>query len=339
MAFRDWDGEGEVPAQCAKCHSSTGLPEFIRNGGTVAVTSSGQVQTVGTTAAEPANGFACSTCHDDLIKYTLYPVMGVPFPSGKTVSFSARDDEGAFTDAVPANLCLECHQGRSSTQAVNLRMGDAEADKVPENGLGFINVHYFAAGASLFGNDAQGAYQYSGREYVGRFMHPAPFDTCTGCHNTHEPGLKFDKCVTCHAGVFAPGEIRITAADLDGDKDVKEGAAGEVATLQEKLLAAIQDYAKNVVRTAIIYDGAAYPYFFEDANASGRVEAGEGAYSKFTPRLLRAAYNYQFSQKDPGIYAHNLDYAAQILYDSLEDLQAGGAKVDLAGLTRPEVRQ
>ena len=78
----------------------------------------------------------------------------------------------------------------------------------------FTNVHYFAAGASLFGNDAQGAYQYAGKDYVGRHMHPAPFDNCTGCHNTHELTIQMDKCVTCHAGIKDPKEIRMTAADL-----------------------------------------------------------------------------------------------------------------------------
>nr|MCU0508814.1 polyheme membrane-associated cytochrome C [Anaerolineae bacterium] len=100
---------------------------------------------------------------------------------------------------------------------------------------------------------------------------------------------------------------------------------------------AIQDYAKNVAKAAIVYDAAAYPYFFEDANANGKVDEGEKAFTKFTPRLLKAAYNFQYSQKDPGIYAHNLDYATQILYDSLEDLKAGGAKVDMTGLVRPAV--
>jgi len=337
MAFRDWDEAGVVPNQCAKCHSSTGLPEFVKNGGTVAVTWNGQVQTVGTSTAEPANGFACTTCHNDLSKYTLYPVKGVPFPSGKTVSFSEKDDKGAYGDPVPANLCLECHQGRASTQAVNLRLGNSDLDKVPTAGLSFINVHYFAAGASLFGDDAQGAYQYADKEYAGRFMHPAPFDNCVGCHNPHQLGLDVTKCATCHAGVTSPDQIRMTKEDLDGDKDVKEGAKGEIETLQEKLLAAIQDYAKTVAKTAIVYDPAAYPYFFADANANGKVDEGEKAYSTFTPRLLKAAYNYQYSQKDPGIYAHNLDYASQILYDSLEDLGKGGIKVDVTGLIRPAV--
>jgi hypothetical protein len=45
---------------------------------------------------------------------------------------------------------------------------------------------------------------------------------------------------------------------------------------------------------------------------------------------LRAAYNYQYSAKDPGAFAHNGLYIIQTLYDSLEDV--GG---DVSGMTRP----
>jgi hypothetical protein len=224
---------------------------------------------------------------------------------------------------------------------VNLRLGDAEEDTVPENGLSFINVHYFAAGASLFGNDAQGAYQYAEKDYAGRFMHVPGFDTCTGCHNPHELELNIEQCTTCHAGIESPEEIRMTKEDLDGDEDVKEGGKGEIETLQEKLLAAITEYAETVSEKAIAYDPSAYPYFFNDANGNGKVDEDEAdranGYTSYTPRLLKAAYNYQYSQKDPGIYAHNLDYAAQFLYDSLESLGEGGIEVDMTGLVRPEV--
>ena len=337
-AFRHWDAEGMVPADCAKCHSADGLPQFIENGGTVAVAGT-TVRTTGVVGAEPANGFACTTCHDDLTKFTLYPVKGVPFPSGKTVSFSEKDDKGAYKDAVPANLCLECHQGRQSTATMNAAVAGKDDDKVPDPKLRFQNVHYFAAGASLFGNDAQVAYQYADKKYSGRNMHAPGFQDCTQCHSTHEQDLNADKCVTCHAGVKSAEEIRFTKDDLDGDKDVKEGVAGELATMQEKLFAAMQAYAKDVAKAAIAYDAAAYPYFFADANANGKVDEGEGAYTEWTPRLLRAAYNYQFAQKDPGLFAHNPDYAAQFLYDSLEDLGKGGIKVDMTGMIRPEVAE
>jgi hypothetical protein len=336
MAFRDWDETGVVPAACAKCHSSEGLPEFLKNGGTVAVDARGNIVTTGTTGAHPTNGFACTTCHNDLAKFTLHPVTNVPFPSGKTVTFSTEKDADGNLVPVDANVCLECHQGRQSTASVNLKTKGLEDDVVPEKPLSFSNVHYFAAGASLFGDDAQVAYQYADKEYAGRNMHAPGFQTCTDCHSTHTQELEFDKCVTCHAGAKSPQDIRISANDLDGDKDVKEGASAEIMALEEKLLVAIQAYAKDVAKKPILYSPSAYPYFFEDTNANGKIDEKEPAYSAWTPRLLRAAYNYQYVQKDPGAFAHNAKYIGQVLFDALEDLGKGGVKVDVTGLSRPE---
>ena len=59
-----------------------------------------------------------------------------------------------------------------------------------EQPLSFRNPHYFAAGATLFGDEAKGAYQYDGQTYVGRNVHVAGFDTCTACHGTHELELE-----------------------------------------------------------------------------------------------------------------------------------------------------
>jgi len=300
-AFRHWDEDGEVPGNCSKCHSATGLPFFLKEGGT---------------ASQPlSNGFQCATCHDDVVTFTRYAVNEVEFPSGATLTF------GEGTDA---NLCLQCHQGRESTVSVNSRIGDAEDDAVTE-GLSFANVHYFAAGATLFGTEAQGAYEYEGKTYNGRFAHVEPYSQCTQCHSTHGLQVKVEDCSTCHAGVEELEAIRMSTSDFDGDGDTTEGIAGEVATLQEALYAAMQDYASNVAGTGIVYDAHAHPYFFD--------EAGE-RYATWTPRLLRAAYNYQYATKDPGAFAHNGQYVIQILYDSLEDIGTQ-VTVDMSGMTRP----
>jgi hypothetical protein len=300
-AFRHWDEDGEVAGSCSKCHSATGLPFFLKEG---------------VTASQPlSNGFLCTTCHDSLPEFTRYAVNEVEFPSGATLSFG---------EGVDSNLCLECHQGRESTVSVNARIGDAEDDAVTE-GLSFANVHYFAAGATLFGTEAQGAYEYEGKTYNGRNAHVEPYSQCTQCHSTHGLQVKVEDCSTCHADIEEPQDIRMATTDFDGDGDTTEGMAGEIATLYEALYAAMQDYATNVVGTGIVYDAHAYPYFFD--------EAGE-RYATWTPRLLRAAYNYQYATKDPGAFAHNGQYIIQVLYDSLEDL-GEQVSVDMSGMTRP----
>jgi hypothetical protein len=298
-AFRYWDQAGVVPATCATCHSAAGLPFQLTHGVQIGQPSS--------------NGLDCASCHNDVTTFSIYEVATVKFPSG------AEIDSGN-----PAtNLCLNCHQGRSSTASVAGAIAGREADTVIE-GQRFINIHYFAAGATLYGSEVQGAYQYEGKEYVGRFAHVEAFSNCSQCHNTHMQTVEVRACGTCHPGVASAEDlaaIRLSTVDFDGDGDTAEGIAGEIATMSEALYAAMQEYASSTVGTGIVYNPARHPYFFD--------EAGEG-FASWTPRLLKAAYNYQYAQKDPGAFAHNPKYVIQFLYDSLEDIGA-----DVSGMTRP----
>jgi hypothetical protein len=129
--------------------------------------------------------------------------------------------------------------------------------------------------------------------------------------------------------------IRMSPEDFNGNGDVKEGIYKEIDSFRTALYAAIQKYAAEKAGTPIVYDGASYPYFFVADKDGNKAKDDKGAtigYNAFTPRLLRAAYNYQYSIKDPGAFAHNPMYVMQFLYDSIKDL--GGS---VKGLTRPEV--
>ncbi|MBE7470328.1 MAG: hypothetical protein DPW09_12930 [Anaerolineae bacterium] len=308
-AFRHWDEDGMVEAGCAKCHSAEGLPTFLENEANIAVT--------------PSNGLQCSTCHNDVTTFSRYEVSEVKFPSGATLSFG---------EAVDDNLCLNCHQGRESTVSVNRLIEGLDPDQGNEK-LRFLNVHYFAAGATLFGGEAQGAYEYEGKTYVGRNEHVEEAATCTQCHSTHGLEVQVQLCADCHDGVETEEDLRAireSGDDFDGDGDTDEGLAGEIDTMREALYAAVQDYAETEAGAALVYNPQSYPYFFADANGNGEADDGEGAYSAWTPRLLQAAYNYQYSSKDPGAFAHNGLYILQVVYDSLEDLGA-----DVSGMTRP----
>jgi hypothetical protein len=317
-AFRHWDEDGEVSGSCAKCHSAEGLPFFLEHGVNV--------------AAEPANGLYCSTCHDSVSEFTRYTVNEVAFPSGAVLSFG---------EAVDSNLCLNCHQGRESTVSVNELTEGVGPDTISEQ-LGFLNVHYFAAGATLFGSEAQGGYQYEGQEYVGRNMHVPNFNQCVQCHTTHALEVRVEACTGCHPSVEGSEEglqtIRMSQADYDGDGDAGEGLAGEIDTLRAALYGALQSYAGEVVGSPVVYDSHSYPYYFNDSDEDGEVDADEAnfgnRYNTWSPRLLRAAYNYQYASKDPGGFAHNGKYVIQLLYDSLSDV-ATAVDVDMQGMVRP----
>ena len=312
-AFRHWDEDGAVPGSCAKCHSATGLPTYLAEGVNV---------------SEPiANGFECRTCHDSVPGYSLPAMTEVTFPSGESVSFG---------EEATSNVCLQCHQGRESTVSVRSATAGLEPDAVSEQ-LGFLNVHYFAAGATAFGTEAKGAYEYEGQSYVGQFVHDEGFDECTECHDAHGLAVSAEPCAVCH-DVAASQEdlrtIRETDVDFDGDGDTAEGIAGEIETMVQALYPAIQSYTAEVIGTPLVYDSHAYPYFFVDGNGNGEADPDEAnygnRYTTWTPRLLKAAYNYQYATKDPGAYTHNAHYILQVLYDSLADLDATAA-----GMVRP----
>jgi len=342
--FRHWDEDGEIPASCSKCHSTGGLPLYLKDN---------------TTISQPlANGFKCTTCHESLgiegdeLEAPRHEVNEVQFPSGAMLSFG---------EGIDANLCLQCHQGRESKYSVDamllgldqetvadlsnsvlLELVETSAPQLDEDAvagnLRFLNIHYLAAGATRFGTEAKGAYEYDGQEYAGFFDHTSRYQLCTDCHNAHSLQVKETACSDCHDGAegeAGPHAIRESDIDFDGDGDTTEGLAEEVATLREALYAAIQAYAAETTETeAVIYDAHTYPYFFIDTNGNGETDPDEVAfpnqYNTWTPRLLKAAYNYQYSTKDPGAFAHNGPYILQILYDSLDDIGA-----DTSSMTRP----
>ncbi len=316
--WRHWDEDGEVPASCSKCHSAEGLPTFITTGGD--------------TYPQPiASGLNCASCHDDLSTFTRYVSEEVEFPSGAVVSFENTE----------ANLCLNCHQGRESKVSIDAAIASSGAgdDEVSES-LSFRNPHYFAAGATLWGTEVQGAYEFAGQSYNGRFMHVPGFQVCIECHDTHQLRPKVQACGTCH-GISTEEElhdIRMTAVDFDGDGDTSTGLAVEVMNINDAILNAIYVYAAEVVGTPIVFEGHSYPYWFVDTNGDGVADPDEAQYGNqynaWTPRLLRTAYNYTWAVKDPGSYAHNGLYMLQVLYDTLQDI--GG---DVSGMIRPEVAQ
>jgi hypothetical protein len=129
--------------------------------------------------------------------------------------------------------------------------------------------------------------------------------------------------------------------DYDGDGNDAEGAGEEFAGVREKLYAGILAYAKEVGGKDIVYSPAAYPYFFYDTNGNGEADPEEAIrdnrYLSFTPRLLTAAYNYQYSMKDPGAFTHNPKYVIQVMYDSIASLNEKlTTPIDMATMVRPE---
>ncbi len=303
-AFRHWDKEGKIEEACARCHSTPGYQDFIG--------ADGSAQWVVDHPAPIGGGIECVACHNDVTRFLDHVV----FPSGLEV-----------TDLGDESRCMWCHQGRESTVSMNKAVSGLPEDDVNAD-LKFINIHYRAAAATRFGTEAKGAYEYSDKTYAGVYQHDEGIEACTDCHNPHTTEVNVDDCAVCHREVKSKEDfvnVRKLVGDFDGDGDVEEGIAFEIQALHEAVLSAIKTYAKEASGKAVGYEPHSYPYFFIDIDGNGTIEKEEATFkNKFdawTPRMLKAAYNYQFVAKDPGAFTHNPVYVLQILHDSLADLR------------------
>src|SRR5206468_2368657 len=94
----------------------------------------------------------CQTCHNP----TADALRSVTFPSGVTVTTSGGEAR-----------CMTCHQGRSSGPAVDetIKKAGATAPDDPNPMLGFQNIHYYPAAATLLAGRAHGGYEYPGQVY------------------------------------------------------------------------------------------------------------------------------------------------------------------------------
>ena len=315
--FRHWDEDGEVRGSCARCHSATGLADYLDNG-------------VIDDTHYPSNGMLCTTCHTSPPHVRSVPV--VKFPSGEMLSLSDN-----------SNLCITCHQGRASKSTIDNKIAGTPP-------YSFSNIHYYPVGAVLFGTEAKGLYEYAGKTYAGRRTwanHNGRFDTCVKCHmssvgaydgrvkvqtnhNVQKPNPA--DCVFCHgfdSSQPSPGNdpakfkfsgIRPgSTPDYNGNGNTEESVKNEIRALEAALYAQMQAYGTSI-SNPIIYNSHSYPYFFKDTNGNGLVDPGETSRYSFDAAMLKAAYNYQAGQKEPHAYIHNSRYIAQILVDSIADL-------------------
>ncbi len=236
------------------------------------------------------NFLGCTACHDSLApasKLHVRQIDNATFPSGLSV-----------TEGGNSRVCFKCHGGRNSKASV-----DAATPSGGIYNFGDVDPHFLPAAAILFGPQAQGGYEYAGKFYSSQLHAASP--SCTGCHMSAGPSgnrnlgghslamrdgaaLNTTECSQCHGAV----------ASFDVLGNDRQGTINSLLSLLESALA-----GKGVVKS----DPFVFPFFSHITSAA----------------QLRAAYNFRFVSGDPGAYVHHWLYAAQLLYDSLDDLDDG----------------
>lgn len=312
-AFTHWDEDEAIRPACATCHSGAGFRDFHGLDGTPAGVVDGPIQ--------PGGVVDCGTCHN----VGLAEIKEITFPSGLVHP----------VQGVEAS-CLTCHQGRTAGVTVGKAIVDLEID-TPNPELRFINPHYATAAATWLGGYGGAGYHYDTQAYSGRFFHARPVSTCNSCHEPHTLEVAFEPCLTCHQA-DTPQDIRIARQSYDGSGNTSVGIRSDIQANAALLLEMITSYAADVADSPLVYDGTRFPYFFLDANNDGFADEVDGArtpYNAWTPRSLRAAYNWKLVTADPGNYAHNPAYVLELLYDSIADLSDPlGTDVKALGLLR-----
>jgi hypothetical protein len=307
-AFRDWDNASNpnatVGASCASCHSTAGFYEFLLTDNRTIKNPPLAITNVGIT---------CEACHSD----RAAAATSVKFEaSGQTVNYPG-------TASV---ICGQCHQGRTWGGSVDTQIkkaypaGDnaSTVDKISSK-IGITNPHYAAAFAATKASKSHIAYNYGDTSWDVDSTHPGGTD-CMVCHNQHSTeinvGANGANCTPCHD--FANKDDVLTFPSNE-----------EISVKATQLYSIIKQYAadnttldaagKTKARACIVYDNAAYPYWFYDTNCDGVADGGQ--YKSFTPRLAKACFNLMVYKKDPGIFAHNSDYAMAFLNASINNLK------------------
>lgn len=318
-AFVHWneDDPAVIPAYCAKCHSAFGYFDYLGEDGSEA--------NVVNADANTGSVVTCAVCHN---------------PSAHAKTDAIFPSKAVMEDLGPNANCAECHQGLNSGKSVTNAVTDLPEDEVNEE-LAFINVHYKIASGVKFGSDVTVGYEYPGKEYAGFYMHTEDYQLCADCHDPHSLSVTPSDCAVCHPVVSGFDDLRDVRVegtpDYDGDGDSAEGVYFEMTSLHEQLYATIQTYAAEIVGQPILYSSQ-FPYWFNDTNGNGTADDGEinfgNQYVTWTPRLVKATYNYHLILEDPGGFAHNPPYLIQLMYDTINNLSET-VSVDMTALIRP----
>lgn len=322
-------GEAQIHG-CAPCHDGT---EFVT------LTVGGEAST----AYGATSPIGCRTCHDlnvpnsedgenDPAAYAAVREFEedyvFEFQSGVTVTAEELDVN---------RICFECHKGRTGSTAVTT--DEAEGTQI----YSFSYLHYAPSAAILFGNDSQMVPTYADKTYAGQFVHPGGYQFgCVDCHNVHDTNNNQvetnmmtnpeESCAGCHGVGQDYDAVDLQARTeafsirlLDTLLPAYEAAyTAELETGLQDLFTALNAAADNADKLNLLA-----------AHIEGRTNYAP------TAQLAKASnvwkiFTYEDGSPDGpvhghgGSWAHNSEFARQVMYDAIEDLEG-----DLTGLTRP----
>lgn len=342
---------------CYRCHTATGFISYVTSGFTVPAAG----LFAGDTSAEM---LACDACHSS---YDFKnSIRSVPAFTAGYKGFNGVD-KALFPDNGKGNLCIPCHSGRESGQAIN--------DVADFSNANFKNSHYLAAAGLMymqigFTNFTSPDAPIGSTTY-GKTLSPddisTPGGVVGGTKSTHRrlgtplitnvPAGTLDQngpCVTCHmnaSGVAARyGNGHSLKIDDNAYNQVcknchtsEEGVPLSAANFHSAFLepqAEVFEHALELTETVLLqrhqisYNEAAYPYFFDERLPllNGKKQPVKDWTRGGTVdgrKLMGACFNFNLLVRDPAAYAHARSYSRRLIYDSLDFLDDGGMNLSV----------
>ncbi|MEW6488483.1 MAG: hypothetical protein AB1578_11305 [Thermodesulfobacteriota bacterium] len=313
----NWDQTTESGnrAACQRCHTSTGVANYLNDPASYSPANNDFSHLAGWTpeTGSPQNELLyCWGCHSDR-------TGALRNPGAITGDYTGA----AFTypDVGASNVCLACHIGRESGGTIAARAANPATDW---GNQGFVNSHYLTAGGQVF---SASGYHYAGLVYATpENLHAqmgTPGATVAGAAGTNGP------CAQCHMSSAGAGQshtFAVVAKDADGAITAINAPAvcnvchtsGLALTVPGiNALKAGFDAALEALRAQLAANGfdfqESFPYF--TTRNWGDADTG--------PNNMGAAYNFNLLAHDPGAYAHNVRYATRLIWDSIDWLDDG----------------
>ena len=322
--WKHYDWKQSNRASCQRCHTTTGLINYLTSPTTYAPANNVFSWTSNVTTDNSSEMLYCYGCHTNYYG-------GLRDPGAITASYTGVSPEPVFPDVEGSNICMACHTGRENGDSI--KVSTARFDNAS-----FINSHYLTAGATLF---TTSGYEYGTLSYANAssFKHDkiglttAPGTgsngPCVGCHmtsptdaNDQTQGKHRFLPVTETAGVITAitsancassgchtGASALTASGLETEKEYALNA-----------LAALD----NQLRVRGFYFVNSHPYFFTvPTGGSANAVKNWGADNTIGKQNMGAAFNYNLLAHDPGFFTHNPLYVKRLIYDSIDWLDNG----------------
>lgn len=267
-------------ASCAPCHTSQGFLEALESGST-------------STAATvhdplPQNCYTCHQIHRTFTEEDWALTQTDP------VNFRV----GGMADVGKGNLCITCHQARTTSPAVP-DPSNPPASVVLTAAQNRFGPHHGAQGMLFTGT---AGYELEGPEAYKNSVHTnAVKNSCVTCHMATANG------VTSGGHTFRVADSETGAINTAGCVQCHSDVAGlntKISNTQNEIASLLGNLKTKLIDKGLL-----------DGNTDLAVPG------EFKGHELGAFYNYKYISEDKSFGVHNYKYAKALLVNSIAALQ------------------